>query len=114
MNRIFKTGLILVASAGFLLAESWTGKLIDANCSAASNSNSNSSATSSKLPESCTPTSSTKVFAIQTPDGKIYRLDSAGNSKAAEAVKSNPGKSEVTVSGNLNGQMVKVESLQVQ
>lgn len=112
MSRIFKGALILFASAGFVLAESWTGKLIDANCSAASGNSSNSS--SSKLPESCMPTSSTKVFAIQTPDGKIYRLDSEGNTKAAEAMKSNPGKSEVTVSGNLKGQMVNVESLQVQ
>ncbi len=112
MNRMFKGALILFASAGFLLAESWTGKLIDANCSAASN-NSNSSS-SSKLPESCTPTPSTKVFAIQTPDGKIYRLDSAGNAKAAEQVKSNPGKTDVTVSGSLNGQMVKVESVELQ
>lgn len=113
MNRMFKGALILFASAGFMFAESWTGKLIDANCSAASNSSSNSSS-SSKLPESCTPTSSTKVFAIQTPDGKIYRLDSSGNSKAVEQVKSNPGKTDVTVSGSLNGQMVKVESIQLQ
>jgi hypothetical protein len=106
MNRIVKGALILCASAGFLLAETWTGKLVDGNCQAESNS--------SKLPASCEVTPQTKVFAIQTPDGKIYRLDSEGNSKAASAVKNNPSKTDVTISGSMNGQMVKVQSLELQ
>lgn len=104
MNRITVIGAIVCASAGLALAENWTGKLIDANCKPSSTSEGNQSAT-------CAPTSSTKVFAIQTPDGKVYRLDSAGNSKAAEMIKKDPSKTDVSVSGTLDGQMVKVESI---
>jgi hypothetical protein len=101
MNRITKSAMILFASAGLMLAESWSGKLIDANCKP-----------DAKDPSAtCAPTQSTRVFAVQTADGKVYRLDNSGNAKAAEAVKNDPSKTNVTVSGSLDGQMVKVESI---
>jgi hypothetical protein len=110
MNRIMKGAVVLFASAGFLLAESWSGTLIDANCkpdpSAAGNAKGD-------LPNSCAATATTKVFAVQTPDGKTYRLDSAGNAKAAATMKSNDNKTSVTISGSMDGQMVKVESIDV-
>jgi hypothetical protein len=106
MNRISKIGVIFLASAGFMLAESWTGKLIDGNCKAESGAK--------DLPDSCNVTPSTKVFAIQTLDGKVYRLDNAGNAKAAAAVKTDPTKTSVTISGSMDGQMVKVDSINVQ
>jgi hypothetical protein len=42
-------------------------------------------------------------------------LDSAGNSKAAEAVKNNAGKSslQATVTGSMEGQTVKVETIDI-
>jgi len=51
------------------------------------------------------------VFAVQTADGKVFRLDNAGNMKAAAALKNDPGKTSVTVSGSLDGQTVKVDSI---
>jgi hypothetical protein len=108
MNRIAKGAIFLFASAGFLFAESWTGKLVDANCKAGEGAVGNPN---SELPASCLISASTKSFAVQTPDGKIYKLDSAGNSKAEQVVKSNPGKNEITVTGSMNGQMLKVDSL---
>jgi hypothetical protein len=107
MNRIKKSALVLFASAGFLLAESWTGTLIDANCKADSNPGN----AKSDLPSPCAATASTKVFAIQTADGKLIRLDSAGNAKAAAAVKNNENKTTATVNGSMDGQMLKVESI---
>jgi hypothetical protein len=108
MNRIMKTATILFAGAGLMLADSFSGKLIDANCKPDPSAVGNAGGANS-----CAPTSSTKVFAIQTPDGKTYRLDNAGNAKAAEVVKkADPSKgSDVTVSGSLDGQMVKVDSI---
>lgn len=110
MKRVMKAAMILMGSAGLLLAESWTGTLMDATCKPEVNPDGNSKGA---LPSSCAATSATKVFAIQTADGKIFRLDSAGNTKAAEVVKnSDPTKtSTVTISGSLDGQMVKVESI---
>jgi hypothetical protein len=87
-----------------MLAENWSGTLIDANCKPAN-------AEAKGLPNSCAATSTTKVFAIETPDGKVYKLDAAGNAKAAAAVRSNENKTSVTVSGSMDGQMVKVDSI---
>jgi hypothetical protein len=103
-----KSALILFASAGFMLAESWSGTLIDATCKPDPNAVENAK---NGLPNSCAATPATKVFAVQTPDGKTYRLDSAGNAKAAAAMKSNDNKTNVTISGSMDGQMVKVESI---
>jgi len=106
MNLITKVGIIALATAALGLAESWTGKLIDGNCKQDPNASSKESPSAS-----CAPTASTKVFAIQTADGKVFRLDNAGNMKAAAALKNDPSKTSVTVSGSLDGQMVKVDSI---
>jgi hypothetical protein len=105
MNLITKVGIIALATAALGLAESWTGKLIDGNCKPEPNASKESPSAS------CAPTASTKVFAIQTADGKVFRLDNAGNMKAAAALKNDPSKTSVTVSGSLDGQMVKVDSI---
>lgn len=106
MHRITVIAAIAGLTAGLALAESWSGKLIDANCKA-----SGSSSQSQNESATCAPTASTKVFAIQTPDGKVYRLDNSGNSKAEEMIKKDPNRTNVTVNGTLEGQMVKVDSL---
>jgi hypothetical protein len=103
-----KVGIIVLAAAALGLADSWSGKLIDANCKPDPNSSSKDSS------PSCAPTPSTRVFAIQTADGKVFRLDNAGNTKAAAALKEDPTKTSVTVSGSLDGQMVKVDSIDLQ
>jgi hypothetical protein len=109
MNQIMKVAIIALATAALGLADSWTGKLIDATCKPDSSTPSKDSSSTS-----CAATTSTKVFAIQTADGKVFRLDDAGNAKAAAALKNDPTKTSVTVSGSLDGQMVKVESVNLQ
>lgn len=108
MKRFMQIALIVCATSTLGLAESWTGTLIDANCK--------SQASSPASPEhaatsSCAPTASTKDFAVQTPDGKVYKLDRSGNSKAEAAMKSDPTKTNVTVSGSLQGQTLKVDTI---
>ena len=109
MKQLMKISVLLCLAAAFGFAETWTGKLIDANCKQdpVAQKDSGSSAT-------CAPKATTTVFAIQTADGKIYRLDNQGNSKAATAMKIDPTKTNVTVSGSFDGQMVKVESIEMQ
>jgi len=108
MKRFMQIALIVCVTCTLGLAETWTGKLIDANCKtqASSQSNPERGATAS-----CAPTASTKDFAIETADGKVYKLDKSGNSKAAAAMKNNPSNSQITVNGTLEGQTVKVDSL---
>jgi hypothetical protein len=55
----------------------WSGKLIDATC--------NDQKQQTKA-ASCDATSATTSFAIDV-SGKVYKLDAAGNSKAAMALK---------------------------
>ena len=104
--RFTKSIILVLGFAGLALAENYSGKLVDANCKPPANATKGA-----ELPDSCAVNSSTKVFAIQTAEGQIYRLDAAGNAKAAAAVKAEPGKTTVNVSGSIDGQMLKVESL---
>lgn len=101
MRILAKAGILMCMAASFMFAENYSGKLIDANCKP----------DPSKKEASCAPTQTTTSFAVETPDGKIYRLDSSGNSKAMAAMKQNPASTTVTVSGSLDGQTLKVESL---
>jgi hypothetical protein len=130
MKTITKLGVVLCLAAGFSYAETWTGKLIDATCHDKSSQSSQAtpgqatrgqSTTPSTTPgqsssssrESCAPTASTTSFALETSDGKVYKLDSAGNSKAASAMRGNPNAKDenVTVSGTMEGSTVKVDSI---
>jgi hypothetical protein len=102
-------------------AENWNGKLIDATCydSSGSKTTSSSDHTSrGKLEKECAPTAATNSFAIQTSKNTVYKLDSAGNIKAAEAMQAGSLKSDsdgdvhVSVAGTLQGNTVKVDSIQ--
>jgi len=114
MRTIAKLGLALGMFAAIGYAENWTGKLIDASCNDRSQQNPAESKQNSDL-ASCAATASTTSFAIQTSDGKIYKLDASGNAKASTALKGNPDNKNATatVSGTMDGQTVKVDSISV-
>jgi hypothetical protein len=81
MRRSVPMFTLLAVFSGLALAESWQGRLVDTTCY-----EQNKSATT------CDPTSSTTMFALLVSD-KAYKLDSAGNSKTAEALKSRADRS---------------------
>jgi hypothetical protein len=114
MRTIAKLGLALGMFAAIGYAENWTGKLIDASCNDRSQQNPADAKQNSDL-ASCAATASTTSFAIQTSDGKIYKLDASGNAKASTALKGNPDNKNATatVSGTMDGQTVKVDSISV-
>ena len=113
MRIISTTCALLLIFAGLAFAETWTGKLVDANCAEQDKT------------AACTPTSSTTAFALSA-EGKMLKLDAAGNTKAAEALKSRADRAKdpaaptketevrATVSGTLEGDTVKVESISLQ
>lgn len=112
--------LILTAFFGLFaalgLAETYSGKLIDVSC------------LSQPKPtvQTCQPTSSTTAFALVDASSKVYKLDEAGNAKAANAMKSRADRSSdpsapqtaavvtAKITGTMNGDTIKVDDIQVQ
>jgi hypothetical protein len=104
----------LVAVFSFLaMAEDYTGHLLDANCYA-----------QSKSAKGCDATGNTTQF-ILSSSGKVYKLDDAGNAKAADAMKgradrsadpSHPATGPVNAkaTGMADGDTLKIETIQVQ
>ena len=115
MRRILTLCALVAAFSALALAETWNGRLVDANCAA----------DQQKAATGCDPTSSTTAFAIVV-SGKTYKLDDAGNAKTMEALKTRadrstnpnqPASAQVSakVTGTKDGDnSIKVESIQVQ
>src|SRR5258707_15647159 len=112
MRRLTILFALVAAFMGLALAENWTGKLLDAACY-----------DQEKGAKPCDATSTTAAFAVNV-SGKVYKLDEAGNAKAAEAIKSRadraadpskPTSGEIAakVTGTMDGQTIKVESIEV-
>jgi hypothetical protein len=113
MQRILS---ILAFSAVFsmlALADSWSGRLIDANCY-----------NQQKKADGCDAMSSTTAFALEV-SGKVYKFDAGGNSKATTALKSradraaDPNKPQsnqvmAKVDGTEKGGTIAVENIDVQ
>jgi hypothetical protein len=107
MDNIIKIGLIALATAGLGLADSWSGQLVAARCMQ------EPYASKAQPLEGCAPTAGTKVFAVQTADGKMYKLDDEGNRQALVALKENRKLTNITVVGSLNGETVQVQSIEL-
>src|SRR6266851_3794142 len=73
MKTIAKAVSVLCLGSVLCLAESWSGKVVDAACK-----------DQAQAPAACEPTASTAVFGIELSDGKVLKLDNAGNAKATE------------------------------
>jgi hypothetical protein len=98
------------------LAETYTGKLIDASCLDKP----------SPTVATCQPSSTTSSFALVDNSQKVYKLDAKGNAKAADALKNRAdrstdpnatGKDSVVVAkitGTMNEGIVTVEAIEVQ
>jgi hypothetical protein len=114
MKTITKAVSVLFLGSVLCLAETWSGKVVDAACKDQAAA-AQSAQPGGKAANACEPTASTAAFGIELSDGKVLKLDGSGNSKAAEAMKTNAGKSslQATVTGSLDGQTVKVETIEI-
>jgi hypothetical protein len=115
-----KAMILLSITSTLCLAETWTGKLVDATCAEKGKNTSPSAASgqSSKNMNVCTPKESTISFAIRTLDGRILKLDSTGNTLAADTFKANSkankGEMVITITGTMTGDTVQVDSVNPQ
>jgi hypothetical protein len=122
MNTLTKVGITFCLAGALGYAENFNGKLMDANCYEKSSQTGAQTSTSDrkareKMAETCGATATSTGFVFQAHDGKVYKLDTAGNAKAASAMQSGALKSDkdgdvhASVSGTLEGDTVKVDSI---
>ena len=112
MRRILSIVAVASALSAFALAESYSGKLLDASCY-----------DKQKQATACDATSSTTAFAIEV-SGTVYKLDRAGNTKASAAIKNradrtDPAKKQskdvmAKVDGTEKAGTITVENIDVQ
>jgi hypothetical protein len=110
MRRVYRLSAFLVIASALAFAETWSGKLIDAGCA------------DPQKTEACVPTASTAAFAINAA-GKVLKLDAAGNTKAAEAMKARENSADraknanreitATVQGTASEDTIKVDSIEL-
>ena len=94
------------------LAANYSGKLLDASCY-----------DQQKKADSCSATSTTTAFALEV-SGTVYKLDTAGNTKASAAItnradRTDPSKPQpkeimAKVDGTEKGGLISVDSIAVQ
>lgn len=117
LHRVMRQSILLCAVfalfSGLALAEDWTGKLLDASCY-----------DQNKTAKPCDATASTTAFLLDV-NGKVYKLDAAGNSKAVDAIKNRADRSagntqsagpvNAKVTGTMEGSdNIKVDRLDIQ
>jgi hypothetical protein len=123
MRKMLTLTALLVVSSALALAETWTGRLVDATCAAAQGQSQGMEGQASA--NKCNPTGETTEFALEVR-GKTYQLDSEGNEKAQKAIKDradrmkDEGSSEehsshinARVTGTMNDNTIKVDTLEV-
>jgi hypothetical protein len=81
MRKVLSLCGLFAVFCTLALAENFNGRLLDASCY-----------DQSKSAKGCDATSSTSTFLLDV-SGKIYKLDTTGNTKAAEALKSHAERS---------------------
>jgi len=111
---------LLAVSSAMGLAENWSGMLVDSKCYAAEERNVNPTDTETFVDRDkgyeiryCLPKLKTKIFALVPPYGESVPLDSAGNAKAAQLIRTE-GKKHlvlVTITGELIGNAIQVDSI---
>ena len=95
---------ILMSSAAF--AETYTGTLVDTMCKGK-----DLASHTTKCAIGCAKGG----YGLVTADGKFWKLDESGNAKALAALKATKKESDLkaTVTGSIDGDMLKAESVSI-
>jgi hypothetical protein len=107
MTKLIIAGSIL---AGSCLGETWTGTIVDVMCKGKDLSSHTSKC-------AVMPNCAKSGFGVVLPDGKFLKFDETGNAMALKRLKA-PGAKEkdlkAKVSGSLDGEVIQVESFELQ
>ena len=101
MRKLFLT-LSLFSAAAF--ADTMSGTLVDLNCKGKD---------LAEHSKQCAMRCAKSGFGLVTADGKFVKFDEAGNTKALEALKASEKEKDLkaTVTGSVDGDVLKVESI---
>jgi hypothetical protein len=113
MRRNITLFMLSAAFSVLAFAESWQGRLLDTTCYE-----------QHKSAATCDATSSTTAFALFVSN-QAFKLDDAGNAKAADAIKGRADRSSdptkpattqvmATITGTKDGENLKVETIELQ
>ena len=120
MASTLRIAALLALSAAFGFAEEWSGSLVDSKCYASEERNVNPTDTLTNVDRDgnreirfCSPSSKTKSFALVHFDGRTVNLDSAGNAKASDLVRTYRKRRPISVaiSGEMVGEAFRVDSI---
>jgi len=107
MQKLFLVTAALASATVLTAAESWTGTVVDVMCKGKDLANH-----TTKCAVSCAKGG----YGLVLPDGKFVKFDEAGNAKALAALKATTKEKDVKakVTGSLDGEVIKVEAVQIQ
>ncbi|HEV8415096.1 MAG TPA: hypothetical protein VGQ49_15985 [Bryobacteraceae bacterium] len=118
MKTIGKFGILFCLGAAFSYGEVWQAKVLDASCYDTQKTGEHKSG--ENLARECAATASTTDFAIQTSDGKVYRVNSSGNAELAKDIrdgvlkKDKDGDIHANITGSREGETVSVTSINLE
>jgi hypothetical protein len=97
--------VLAAASAALLSAETWTGTVVDVMCKGRDLSSHS---------RDCALKCAKGGFGLVLGDGKFVKFDESGNARALKALKEITKEKDLKakVTGSLNGEIIKVESIQ--
>jgi N-acetyl-beta-hexosaminidase len=103
MKKIFALSLVFGAMA---FGESWTGTIVDTGCKTKD---------LASHTKKCVMGCAKSGLGVVLSDGKFVKFDEAGNAKALEALKASTKETDLKakVTGKLDGDMLKVEKVEV-
>lgn len=107
MKQIIRLMLGVSLFCALAAAESWTGTLVDVMCKDKDLANHT---------RQCAINCSKSGYGLVLSDGKFLKFDESGNSKALAALKATSREKDLKakVSGELEGEMIKVASVEIE
>ena len=118
MTRSMRFAVLACLSSSLGLAEIRSGTLVDSRCWDFEEKNTKDTSVyvdrdRNMEIRACSPSAKTTSFAVVLPDGRNFKLNDAGNTKAAELIQKVGKRSAVTVgvTGETNGNRIIVDSI---
>jgi hypothetical protein len=104
MRRLLAISAISVVSA---MADTWTGSVVDVMCKGKDLANHT---------KSCGISCAAGGFGLVLSDGKFVKFNETGNAKALAAIKATAKEKDLKakVTGTLDGEVIKVQSIEIQ
>ena len=107
MNSLLRCAIGLAAFASLGLAETWTGTVVDVMCKGRD---------LASHTRQCALDCAKGGYALVTAEGKFMKFDEGGNAKALAAIKATSKEKDLKakVTGSMDGDLIRVQSIQIQ